>query len=345
MMIGRYTARHLAIAAVALVGVAASLARSADGAEIFAGKQIRMIVPGDQAGGYALYAQLAVQHFGRFIPGNPAIVISYMPGAGGLNAMNHLYEVAPRDGTVMGVIAQELPYQQVLGTKGVRYDGSKFNYIGRVAPNVPVHMIWHTAPAKSISELKQREVVTAAVGSVGGQNDLPRAQNALIGTKWKIISGYRGNSETRIAMERGETQAAIGPATLFTEQLRPWLAQRKVEIAVQYADFRHPIFPDVPALVELADTPEAKGVFKLLVSVATLGRAYALPPDVPSETVGILRKAFLAMVKDPEFKADAEKRGADLLSMPGEELAAYVNGIIATSPDIISKTNAVLAAR
>jgi len=182
----------------------------------FTGKQIRVIIPGDQAGGYALYGQLVAQHLGRFIPGAPSLVLSYMPGAGGINAMNYLYDVAPRDGTTLAVIAQELAYQQALRTKGVRYDASKMNYIGRVAPNVPVHMVWHSASVRSINDVTQREVLTGAVGSVGGQNDLPRAQNALIGTKWKIIAGYRGNNETRIAMERGETQAAIGQRRCLT---------------------------------------------------------------------------------------------------------------------------------
>jgi tripartite-type tricarboxylate transporter receptor subunit TctC len=227
----------------------------------------------------------------------------------------------------------------------VRFDATRFNYVGRATANVPVHMVWHTAPAKSIDELKKREVVTAAVGTGGTHNDLPRAQNALIGTKWKIISGYRGNNETRIAMERGEVQAAIAPATLFNEQLKPWLEQGTVRIVVQYADFRHPGLPDVPAIVELAESQEAKSVFKFLVTQSTFGRAYGAPPGMPAETVDILRKAFLAMVNDPAFKADAEKRGADLLPMSGAELAAYIKDIVATPPDIIRKTNEVLAAR
>lgn len=331
-------------AATILAAFAASPDRQALAADVFAGKQIRMIVPSPPAGGYDLYGQLAVRHLGRFIPGNPTIVISYMPGAGGLNAMNYLYEVAPRDGTAIAVMAQELAYHQALGLKGVRYDATRFSYVGRVTANVPVHMVWHTALVKSIEEIKKREVVTGAVGT-GGHVDLPRAQNALIGTKWKIIAGYKGGNELRIAMERGEIQAGIAPATLFNQQLKPWLDQGKVKIVVQYADFRHPTLPDVPALVDLADTPEPKGVFKLLASVATLGRGYATTPGVPAETVIILRRAFTAMINDPAFKADAETRGADLLPMPGEELAAYIKGIIATPPDIIRKTSEVIAAR
>jgi len=311
----------------------------------FAGKQIKMIVPAGQAGGYALYAQLAAQHLGRFIPGHPAVVVSFMPGAGGLVAMNYLHDVAPRDGTVMAVMSQELPYQQALGAKGVRFDATKFNYLGRATTNVPVHMIWHTTSVTEIKQLEKREVITGATGSVGSQHDLPRATNALIGTKWKIIGGYKGNNQTRIAMERGETQAAIGPATLFKAQLKPWLDQGKVKIVVQYSDFRHPSLPDVPAFVELAKTPEARGVFKLLASVATVGRSYGLPPGVPAETVDVLRKAFEAMINDSAFKADAAKRGADLMPMSGEALAAYIKDIVATPPEILRRTREVIGAK
>jgi tripartite-type tricarboxylate transporter receptor subunit TctC len=339
-----FLARRVATTTAVLVAVASSLEGSADAADVFAGKTIRMIVPAGPTGGYALYGQLAANHLTRFIPGNPTVVISHMPGASGLTGMNYLYEVAPRDGTVIAVMSQDLASQQALGRKGVRFDAAKFTYIGRATANVPVHMVWHTARARSIDEIKQREVVTGAVGTGGTAYDLPRAQNALIGTRWKIISGYR-NEDSLIAIERGELQAAVSPATLFNVQLKPWLEQGKVKIVVQYADFRHPIFSDVPTIVEVADTQEAKSVFKFLVSLATVGRSYATPPDVPAATLDILRKAFQAMLSDPVFKADAAKRGADLLPMSGEELAPYVAGIVRTPSGIIKKANEAIAER
>lgn len=317
----------------------------AEAADYFAGKTIKLVVGTGPVGGYALYGQLAAQHLARFIPGKPTIVVSHMPGAAGLNAMNWLYEVAPRDGTVIAVAMQELAYQQALGTKGVRYDASRFGYIGRATANVPVHVIWHTAPVKSFGDLRTREVVTGAAGSSGTQVDLPRAQNALLGTKWKIITGYREASDRYIALERGEIQATVAPATLFNDQFKPWHEQGLVKVIVQYADFRHPLFPDVPTIAEFAEAREAKSVFKFLVSASTVGRGYIAPPGVPVETVRILRNAFDAMISDPEFKMDAEKRGADLLPMNGEALAAHIKDIAETSPDIIKKTNEVIGAK
>jgi len=334
---------------IAIAGTLAVLASifggSGAAADVFGGKQIRIVSTGGASGGYALYANLAAQHLGRFIPGNPTILVTQMPGAAGLNATNYLYEAAPRDGTVIALMSHDLASQQALGIKGVRFDAIQFNYIGRATTNVPAHMVWHTAPAQSIDDLRNREVVTAAVGAGGTHNDLPRAQNALLGTRWKIVSGYRSNQDTRIAMERGEVQAAVTAATLFNEQIRPWLEQGKVKVVVQYADFRHPMLSDIPTIVELAESPEARDVFKFLVSLSTVGRSYAAPPGVPSETVAILRKAFQAMVNDPAFRADAEKRGADIFPMSGEELAAYIRGIVATPPGIIRKTNDVIGAK
>jgi tripartite-type tricarboxylate transporter receptor subunit TctC len=312
--------------------------------EYFTGKQIRIVNPAEVSGAYSLYLNLAVQHLGRFIPGNPTVVPSHMPGAAGLVAMNYLYEVAPRDGTVISVMRQDLAARQALGEKGVRFDATKFNYVGRATTTVGAHMVWHTAPAQSIDELKNHELVTAATGTGGSQNALPRAQNALLGTRWRIISGYPGYDSMRLALERGEVHAMSVSATLFNERLKPWLTGRKVKVIVQYADFRHPTLADVPAIVELAKSQEAKDVFKFLVSYSTIGRSYAAPPGVPVETLAILRKAFTAMINDPAFRADAEKWGADIYPMSGEELAAHIRGIVATPPDIIRKTNEVVGA-
>jgi tripartite-type tricarboxylate transporter receptor subunit TctC len=204
-------------------------------------------------------------------------------------------------------------------------------------------MVWQTTPVRSFEDLKRYEIITGAGGSTGTQVDLPRAQNALLGTKWKVIAGFRDDS--RIAMTRGETQAGVIAATLFGGQYKSWLEEGIVRVIVQYADFRHPSFPDVPTIMEFAEAEDAKAVFKFLVSLATIGRAYVAPPGVPAERVAILRKALDAMFKDPAFLADAEKRGAELLPMPGEELAAYVAGILRTPPEIIKKTNEVIAAR
>jgi tripartite-type tricarboxylate transporter receptor subunit TctC len=316
---------------------------SAGAADLFAGKTIRIVVGFGPSSAYTLYANLAAQHLGRFIPGNPTVVVSQMPGAAGINALNYLSEVAPRDGTVITVPTQDVVSQQLLGRKGLRYDAARFNYLGRATANVPLHMVWHTAPVTSFDDLKRHEVVTGASGSGGTHADMPRAQNVLLGTRWKVITGY--GDEVRIAMSRGETQAAVAAATLFHNQYKQWLDDRLVRILVQYADFRHPSFPDVPTIMDFAGTEEAKQVFKFLVSLSTIGRAYAGPPGMPAEQIAILRKGLRVMFNDPAFKADADKRGADLLPMAGEELAAYVADVARTPRSIVRRATEVIAPR
>jgi tripartite-type tricarboxylate transporter receptor subunit TctC len=310
----------------------------------YAGKQVRIYAQ-EQASGYSLYGQLISQHLGRFLPGKPTVVIGYMPGAAGLTLTNYLYEVAPRDGTVLAVPDQDLASKQARGLKGVRYDTARFTYIGRATANVPVHMVWHSAGVTSLQDIKQKEIVTGAVGMEGAHVDLPKAQNLLLGTKWKIIPGYRGNNEIRISMERGEVSAAIAPATLFNEQLKPWRVEGKVRVVVQYSDTRHPLFRDVPTIVELADKPEQKALFKFLVSLSTFGRSLVAPPDVPQERVALLRKAFEEMLRDPAFLADAEKMGADLIPMKGEELATYMAGVLKTPSDVVDAANRLMEAQ
>ncbi|MDB5532179.1 MAG: hypothetical protein JWO28_494 [Hyphomicrobiales bacterium] len=339
---------HKNIIFVTMLGFGALCAATdtASAAEYYAGKQVRIILPADNIdSGYGLYGFLASQHLGRFIPGNPAVIISYMPGASGIASLNYLQAIAPRDGTTIAVIAQDVATFQARKISGARYDATTFKYIVRLAPNVPVHMIWKDAPAKSIADVMKMETITGAVGVGGVHNDLPRATNALVGTKWKIVSGYPGTGATRIAMERGEIQATVSPAILFKEQLKEWLDSGKVKVVVQYADFRHPLFPDVPSVVELAQDGDAKEILTFLASISTIGRGFAAPPDTNEQAMAILKKAFADMIADKAFLADADKRGAEILPMWGDELSAYVKRIVATRPEIVSRASAIVEGR
>ena len=178
----------------------------------------------------------------------------------------------------------------------------------------------------------------------GTQADLPRAENALLGTRWKIIAGYQSDA-TMMALERGEIQAAVAAATLFNEQLRPWREQGLVKIVVQYSNVRHPLFPNVPTVLELAPTEETKRIFNFLLSLVTVGRSYLAPPETPSEAVTILRNAFTQMLDDPEFRADAARKGADILPASGEELAEHVKGVVETPPAVIDRVREVIRPR
>lgn len=335
-MAGKTPIRSGLLALVTAAALTAS--QQAGAAEYFAGKRIRIVLPSKTLNtGYGLYGSLAANHLARFLPGNPEVVISFMPGATGLTLLNYLYNVAPKDGTVIGIVPQDIAIFQATKTKAVRFDADKFEYIVRIAPNVPVHMVRGDAKVKTVADLKVHETLTAAVGVVGTHNDMPRATNALAGTKWKIIGGYPGGAATRLAMESNEVQASISPAALFATQLKDWLTSGKVRVIVQYADFRHPLFPGVPAVVELASAQNDKAVLTFLTSVATIGRGFFGPPAMAAEAKAIYTRAFSAMLADPAYLAEAKKRGAETIPMPGDKLRDYIRMVSNTPAEIVKK--------
>ena len=341
-MTGKHAAR-LHTSAIMLGIAIAMVTVPAQAADYYAGKKIRVLLPSKSLNtGYGLYGSLAQQHLGRIIPGKPDVSIVFMPGATGITLLNNMYNVAPKDGTTIAVMPQDIATFQATKIKGARFDASKFEYLMRIAPNVPVHMVRGDAGVKSVQDLMKREIVTGAVGVVGTHNDLPRATNILAGTKWKVIGGYRGGSAIRVAIERGELQAGIAPAALFKKQLKDWLTSDKVRIVIQYADFRYPTFKDIPAVVELAKTPEDKQVLTFMTSIATVGRGFFAPPATNAKALAILNKAFADMVADRTYMADAEKRGADTIPMSGKEWKAYIVRMANTSSAIVKRAQSLM---
>ncbi|MCC2096600.1 MAG: hypothetical protein KDJ29_06890 [Hyphomicrobiales bacterium] len=341
-MIRKHVTNARASTALLALGLAVALA-PAQAAEYYAGKKMRILLPSKSLNtGYGLYGSLAQQHLGRFLPGKPDVSIVFMPGATGITLLNNMYNVAPKDGTTIAVMPQDIATFQATKIRGARFDASKFEYLMRIAPNVPVHMVRGDAGVKTVQDLMKREVVTGAVGVVGTHSDLPRATNQLAGTKWKIIGGYRGGSAIRVAIERGELQAGIAPAALFKKQLKDWLTSGKVRIVMQYADFRYPTFKDVPAVVELARTPEDKQVLTFMTSIATVGRGFFAPPATSPKALAILRKAFAEMVADKAYRADAEKRGADTIPLSGKDWKAYIVRMSNTPTAIVQRAQALM---
>jgi tripartite-type tricarboxylate transporter receptor subunit TctC len=310
--------------------------------ENFAGKTLRIIVGTGPAGaGYAIYGQLVAQHMGKFIPGEPNLIVSFMPGASGLTAMNHLYNVAPADGSTLAIAFQDLATQQALANPAVRYDARKFTYIGRITSNVPVHMTWHSSGVRSLDDVRRRETFTGSSSANGTQADLPRAANALLGTKWKIIPGYGDVNERLLAMERGELHASIAAATLFNEQLRQPYADGKLVALLQYSETRHSLLPNVPTILDLLETDDQRSVFRFIIS--DIGRSVIAPPGLPSSIAEQFRTSLAMMLIDPEFIADAKRRGADIDPMSGSELAEYVGRIVDTPAETLRRVGEVIA--
>ncbi len=314
--------RILAGALATLLIALPAQAQPAD--EFFARKTITISIGYTAGGSYDLYGRLIARHLGKHIPGAPTVVAQNMPGAGSMKAGNWLYEVAPKDGTALGVIVELAALEQVLGNKAAQYDAAKFSYVGRVATSNNIFMMWHTSKTQSIADAQQRETILAGTGPGSIAETVPRLLNALIGTKFKLISGFPASTEAMLAMERGEVEGAGSSWAAVSVAKQPWLREKKIRIFLQTQPERHKDLPDTPSLTEYGNTPEDRQVTALYASGSGVGRTLIGPPGIPTNRVKVLRTAFNAMVKDPEFIADIRKVNVELDPLPGDRVQELI---------------------
>jgi tripartite-type tricarboxylate transporter receptor subunit TctC len=334
------------VALAGLLGTAApSRAQSDAVADFYKGKTVKIVVGFGVGGGYDIYARLAGEHLGRFIPGNPTVIVENMPGGGGVRAASFLHGAAPKDGTVLSVIVQSIAFDSVLGELPGKIDASKYNFIGRLTSNVEAQFTWHTSPAKSLEDAKRSTVVVAATGVSSPSTIVPRMLNEAIGAKFKIVQGYPGTAEAALAMERGEVEGMMQSLESLQSAKPDWLKEKKINFIWQLALKPHPEFPDVPAVGQLGDTPEEQAMLKLIAGTADIGRSLVAPPDVPAERVAALRAAFQAMVADSQFQAAAKARNANLDPAPGEALQDIVATAMATPKQVVERTRAIVTAK
>ena len=277
----------------------------------------------------------------RYIPGNPVITVKHMPGVGSVKAANYLYGQAPRDGLTIGMIGQQLALTQALRDAAVSYDMRRFGWLGRFTPIIEVSLTWHTSPTKTITDAMNRETVMAATSAGATTEMMPGLMNKLAGTKFKMIKGYPGTTGTVLAMERGETEGAHATMENLLFGKPAWLREKTVNVLVQYAQARHPAVPSVPAMVEFGKTAEDKQVLNLFGSTAEIGRALMTPPDLPAERLAVLRRAVEAMLADPAFKAEMDKRNLEFGPMSGAELQRLIGQTLDVSPDVINRAIAL----
>ncbi len=306
----------------------------------FKGRQITVYVGTGPGGGYDFYGRLVARHIGKHLPGEPNVVVNNMPGAGSLRAANYLFEVAPKDGTAFGIITQTVALEEVLGTPGVRYKAADFTWIGRVTSNVEVQVINRTSPVKSIEDALKTQIPVCGTGPGLASTVYPTVLNHVLGTKFKVIAGYAGSAECMIALERGEVDGALTSWNSLKTTQKSWVDDKKVNLTVQFNDRRHAELPAVPAVVELGKSNEDKQVLALYASGAVMGRAFVAPPGMPPERVKVLRDAFNAMLKDPEFLADIEKGKIEFDPAPGERLQEVVAEAAKIPPAVLQRAQA-----
>jgi tripartite-type tricarboxylate transporter receptor subunit TctC len=308
----------------------------------FKDKTIRVIVGSAPGGGYDAYARLVSDHMRRHIPGNPQIVVQNMPGAGSLVAMNHVANVAPKDGTVIGAINAAMTTQPLLKPDQAKFDPRKMNWIGSTLREFHIGLVRANSPVKVLADTQKIEIPVAGTG--GSTSTYPVVTNAILKTKFKVVQGYQGTAQGMLAMERGEVDGVIGItwASIKATQAAA-LRDKKIQVLAQFGLRKHPELPNVPLVLDLAKTPEDQAAMRLVFSAQEVGRPWVAPEGVPAKTVAILRKAFDDTMADPEFLADAAKRKLDLEPTPGTEIQAVVDDIYKTPPAVVERIRPFLA--
>ena len=329
----------VAVLALGILGVEAALAQQAD----FSRQTITIYIGNTAGGTYDLMGRLVARHLGRFLPGNPTLVPENMPGAGTLRAANYVYNVAPKNGTALGIVTETIAVEQALRNPAVQFDARKLTWIGRVAASNAVHIIWHTSKVQSIEDAKRFSATVAGTGAGNVAETVPTLLNAVIGTKFRIIKGYPAANEAMLAMERGEVEgAAVNWTTVKTAKAQ-WLRDGLIKVILQDQVEREPELADVPALGELGDNPEAKQLLGLYASTGAIGRAFFGPPGLAPATVRALRDGFAAMTRDSEFLADAEKINADLNIGSGEDVQRAVERTLNVPERVLQRAREIFA--
>jgi tripartite-type tricarboxylate transporter receptor subunit TctC len=313
-------------------------------AEFYARTPIRMLITADPGGSYDSNARLVGRHLGKHIPGNPRIVAEQMVGASGRVAANYLYNVAPKDGSVVAIVQQSLPMGQATGENGVQYDAARFNWIGSPILLDDVLIVWHATGVRSMDDAKKKEVVIGATSATGTNYIYPKLTNELLGTKFKIVTGYQGATPIKLALERGEVEGHGSNPWSDWKVTRPeWVRDKKIVPLMQMSLEKHRDLPDVPLLIDLATNADVKAVFELMSVTADIGRPFVTAPGVPPERVAALRQAFEKTMTDPDFLADAAKANIDIKLIDGHELEGLVRRVLGSPKTAIALLKTALS--
>ncbi len=333
---------------IAALGASSALAQDPV-ADFYQGKQLKIIIGSSVGGGYDTYARLIGRHIGKHIPGNPVIVPSNMPGAASNRAAAYVYNIAPKDGTVIGAVQTAAVLDPLFADKTqLRHDSSKFIYLGSATVDYYLCIVRADAGVKDFHDAQSHEVTMGASAPGTSTHDFPALLNTAAGTKFRIVSGYPGTREITMAIESGEVQGLCGFSwSSLSAQHPDWLKSGFIRVLVQENEKGHPDVNKlgVPHATDFAKTPQDRQIMDLIYSSEIFGRPYVLPPGVPPERVAALRQAFLDTLRDPELKAEGDKLHLDLDPISGEELQTIAAKIYATLPDVVERARQAVAYR
>jgi len=310
--------------------------------ESLAGRSVQMIIGFGPGGGYDLWGRTVGRYIGRHLPGNPNVVPQNMPGAGSYVAASYIYNIAPKDGSVLGIIARDAALGPISGAAGARFDPVRLSWIGTPTKETNVCIAYRTAAVKTVQDLLAKPLILGDTGPGTGTRSYPKALNELIGTKFKLVGGFPASSDVFLAMERGEVEGICESLDSIKIRRPDWIATRTISILFQGGAAPNPELKDVPFVRDLARGEEQKQAIEFLYAGQGIGRPFVAPPELPSDRLAMLRAAFDATMKDPDFIAETRASKLDLEPEDGAHLAALIAKIYATPKPIVDKVTALI---
>ena len=331
------------IALSSIAGAASAPAAAESVADFYRGKQLTFMVGSSPGGGYDAIARLVARHLVNHIPGNPAAIVQNTPGGGSLTMTNRITRVAPQDGTVVGLVQRGVLLAQLTKQANVQFDVTKLNWIGSVSPEISLVVAWSTAPVKTVQDLMTKPLIVGGTGATSDLEASARLLNATIGAKFKIVSGYPGQADVSLAMERGEIQGTADWAwSEIKTRHAELLAGKKITLLLQNALSKAPDLPDVPLAMDFIKDDTDRQVAQLYFGVKEVARPILAGPGVPADRIEALRSAFMALKDDADFKADAQTAGIDVDPTPAQKIDDYVKLTTSASPEVVRRVTEIL---
>jgi tripartite-type tricarboxylate transporter receptor subunit TctC len=339
---------------IALVAacVASSTANADEVADFYHGRTLTFLVGGDAGGAYDVYARLLARHFGSHVPGNPKIIMQYMPGAGSVIAMNYMFNLAPQDGTVVLAPNRTAAPAPLMGQRGARFESVAINWLGSLNNEVGVMQIWGANPVKTLADARRIPVVVGSTSPLTDSDEYPTLLNNTLGTKFQMVRGYASIEAVQLALERGEIGGQENSYSGMAQHFPDW--RSKMSVLVQLSLAKHPDMPDVPLIFDFIKpelvmrglgVDDVNTFWRTILSQQIIGRPYALGPKVPSERVAALRAAFRATVEDDRFKADAAQSGLELYPLDGGAIQEMIAKVAAVPPALVARLRELIVDR
>jgi tripartite-type tricarboxylate transporter receptor subunit TctC len=331
-------------AAVVLLAGLNSQASAQTPEQFYAGKNIDFVIGYPTGGANDVWARVIARHIGKHIPGKPNVIPKNQPGAGSFLAVNTVYSVSPKDGTVLAIGAPTIALDEKLGTQGVRFKTAELGWIGRSDALINIVFTWQTSKVKTFADAQKYESTLSGTGAGSTVSIYPTVMNNVYGTKFKIIMGYKGSAEAQLAVERGEVEGHSTAWTAVKVAHPDWRPSKKISILAQFALAPHPDLKDVPTAVSLARNDEERQIVSAIVAAADIGLAFFTTPGVPADRLAALRRAFDATMKDKDFLDEVEKLKLTASPMKGEDLQQLISKVTSLSPTMLEKVRTAYTA-